>query len=52
MRLRQLWRNNKLVGLKLDKSSQEFIDLAERDVNMFINHINKQIELNCAKPTR
>ena len=50
MRLRQLWQDNKLVGLKLDKSSQDFIELAERDVNMFINHVNTQIERS-KKPT-
>ena len=46
MRLRQIWKASKLVGLKLDKSSKDFIELAERDVNMFINHINTQIERN------
>ena len=40
MRLRQLWKDNKLVGLKLDKSSQEFIELSPKLTQIFINHIN------------
>lgn len=43
MRLRQIWKNNKLVGLKLDKSSQEFIKLDEQLVKLFIEHINGRI---------
>lgn len=42
MRLRQIWRNNKLVGLKLDKSSQDFIELDEQLVKLFIEHVNSQ----------
>lgn len=43
MRLRQIWRNNKLVGLKLDRSSQDFIKLDEQLVKLFIEHVNYQI---------
>ena len=42
MRLRQIWKDNKLVGLKLDKSSQEFIKLDEQLVKLFIEHVNAQ----------
>ena len=42
MRLRQIWRDNKLVGLKLDKSSKEFIKLDEQLVKLFIEHVNNQ----------
>lgn len=44
MRLRQIWKDNKLVGLKLDKSSQEFIKLDEQLVKLFIEHVNERIE--------
>ena len=44
MRLRQIWQDNKLVGLKLDKSSQEFIKLDEQLVKLFIEHVNERIE--------
>ena len=44
MRLRQIWKDNKLVGLKLDKSSQEFIKLDEQLVKLFIEHVNGRIE--------
>ena len=40
MRLRQIWKDNKLAGLKLDKSSQEFIELDEQLVKLFIGHVN------------
>jgi hypothetical protein len=40
MRLRQIWRNKRLVGLKLDKSSQDFIKLDEQLVKLFIEHVN------------
>ena len=43
MRLRQLWRDNKLIGLKLDRSSQDFIELDEQLVKLFIEHVNSQI---------
>ncbi len=44
MRLRQLWQNNKLVGLKLDRSSKDFIKLDEQLVKLFIEHVNERIE--------
>ena len=44
MRLRQLWQNNKLVGLKLDRSSQDFIKLDEQLVKLFIEHVNEGIQ--------
>ena len=44
MRLRQIWQDNKLVGLKLDKSSQDFIKLDEQLVKLFIEHVNERIE--------
>ena len=44
MRLRQIWNDNKLVGLKLDKSSQEFIKLDEQLVKLFIEHVNERID--------
>ena len=50
MRLRQLWRNNKLVGLKLDRSSQDFIELDEQLVKLFIEHVNSQISPSPDKP--
>ena len=43
MRLRQIWQNNKLVGLKLDRSSQDFIKLDDQLVKLFIEHVNSQI---------
>jgi hypothetical protein len=43
MRLRQLWQNDKLVGLKLDRSSKDFIKLDEQLVKLFIEHVNSQI---------
>ena len=42
MRLRQIWKDNKLVGLKLDKSSQEFITLDDQLVKLFIEHVNNK----------
>ena len=45
MRLRQIWKDNKLVGLKLDKSSQEFIKLDEQLVKLFIEHVNSCITI-------
>ena len=44
MRLRQIWKDNKLVGLKLDKSSQEFIKIDEQLVKLFIEHVNSRLE--------
>ena len=52
MRLRQIWKNNKLVGLKLDKSSQDFIKLDEQLVKLFIEHVNSQIVPLPDKPFR
>ena len=43
MRLRQLWQDDKLIGLKLDKSSQDFIKLDEQLVKLFIQHVNSKI---------
>ena len=40
MRLRQIWRNNKLVGLKLDRQYGEFIKLDPQLVKLFIEHVN------------
>ena len=40
MRLRQIWKDDKLIGLKLDKSSQDFIKLDEQLVKLFIEHVN------------
>ena len=51
MRLRQIWKNNKLVGLKLDKSSQDFIKLDEQLVKLFIEHVNSQIVPSPDKPS-
>ena len=51
MRLRQIWIDNKLVGLKLDKSSQEFIKLDEQLVKLFIEHVNSQTVLLPDKPS-
>ena len=42
MRLRQLWRNNKLVGFKLDKQYNDFINLDEQLVKLFIEHVNER----------
>ena len=50
MRLRQLWRDNKLIGLKLDRSSQDFIELDEQLVKLFIEHVNSQIVPSPDKP--
>ena len=44
MRLRQLWQDDKLIGLKLDRSSQDFIKLDEQLVKLFIEHINDKIK--------
>ena len=44
MRLRQIWKDNKLVGLKLDRKSQEFIKLDEQLVKLFIEHVNERID--------
>ena len=43
MRLRQIWRDNKLIGLKLDRSSKDFIKLDEQLTKLFIEHVNSQI---------
>lgn len=43
MRLRQIWKDDKLIGLKLDRSSQDFIKLDEQLVKLFIEHVNSQI---------
>ena len=43
MRLRQIWKDDELIGLKLDKSSQDFIKLDEQLVKLFIEHVNSQI---------
>ena len=51
MRLRQIWKDNKLVGLKLDKSSQDFIKLDEQLVKLFIEHVNSQIAPSPDKPS-
>ena len=40
MRLRQIWKDNKLVGLKLDKNYGDFINLDERHVSIYIEHTN------------
>ena len=50
MRLRQLWKDNKLVSLKLDRSSKDFIKLDERLVRLFIEHVNSQIVPSPDKP--
>ena len=52
MRLRQIWKDNKLAGLKLDKSSQEFIKLNQHIVNSFIDYINSQTAPSPDKPSR
>lgn len=44
MRLRQIWQDNKLVGLKLDRSSKDFIELDEQLVKLFIERVNERIE--------
>lgn len=50
MRLRQIWQNNRLVGLKLDRSSKDFIKLDDQLVKLFIEHVNSQIALSQHKP--
>ena len=50
MRLRQLWKDDKLIGLKLDKSSQDFIKLDEQLVKLFIEHVNSRISPSPDKP--
>ena len=50
MRLRQLWQGNKLIGLKLDRSSQDFIELDEQIVKLFVEHVNSQIVPSPNKP--
>ena len=50
MRLRQLWQDDKLIGLKLDRSSQDFIKLDEQLVKLFIEHVNSQIVPSPNKP--
>lgn len=50
MRLRQLWQDDKLVGLKLDRSSNDFIKLDEQLVKLFIEHVNFQISPSPDKP--
>lgn len=44
MRLRQIWQDNKLVGLKLDRSSQDFIELDEQLVKLFIEHVDERVQ--------
>ena len=44
MRLRQIWKDNKLVGLKLDRQYNDFIRLDEQLVKLFIEHVNSCIE--------
>ncbi len=44
MRLRQLWQDNKLVGLKLDRQYNDFIKLDEQLVKLFIEHVNERVE--------
>ena len=44
MRLRQIWQDNKLVGLTLDRQYNEFIDLDEQLVKLFIEHVNFCLE--------
>ena len=50
MRLRQIWKDDKLIGLKLDKSSQDFIKLDEQLVKLLIEHVNSQIVPSPNKP--
>ena len=50
MRLRQIWRDNKLIGLKLDRSSKDFIKLDDQLVKLFIEHVNSQIVPSPNKP--
>ena len=50
MRLRQIWRDNKLIGLKLDRSSRDFIKLDDQLVKLFIEHVNFQIVPSPNKP--
>ena len=50
MRLRQIWKDDKLIGLKLDKSSQDFIKLDEQLVKLFIEYVNSQIVPSPNKP--
>ena len=42
MRLRQIWKDNKLVGLKLDRQYNDFIKLDEQLVKLFIEHVNNK----------
>ena len=44
MRLRQIWEDNKLIGLKLDRQYNDFIKLDEQLVKLFIEHVNSCIE--------
>ena len=44
MRLRQIWKDNKLVGLKLDKGYNNFIEINPRLLKVFINSFNRAIE--------
>ena len=44
MRLRQIWQDDKLIGLKLDRSSKDFIKLDEQLVKLFIEHVNDKIK--------
>lgn len=52
MRLRQLWKDDKLIGLKLDRQYNDFIKLDEQLVNLFIEHVNSQISPSPDKPFR
>lgn len=44
MRLRQIWKDNKLLGLKLDRQYNDVIKLDEQLVKLFIEHVNSCIE--------
>jgi hypothetical protein len=50
MRLRQIWQDDKLIGLKLDRSSKDFIKLDDQLVKLFIEHVNSQIVPSPNKP--
>ena len=52
MRLRQIWKDNKLVGLKLDRQYGDFIKLDEQLVKLFIEHVNSQIVPLPDKPSQ
>ena len=50
MRLRQIWQDNKLVGLKLDRQYNDVIKLDEQLVKLFIEHVNAQTVPSPDKP--